>query len=257
MSLREALDQEQLDLFTELVEAYMRAPREHDRRFMAVRIRLGKAHIQGNGILREDVPWEDIEALVEQELFRYEWMTNTHGLNFTPSPRGKEFYRELMASTAEQTDQVEEHVWRYFDSQAFRQQFPTTYTKWSEASDLAWGSETQGDLSKIGHVCREAMQEFATELIAKYEVQGAEQDPALTRRRFSAVVNARREAIGERKSEVLDALFDYWVAVGNLIQRQEHAGQRQGSGDLTWEDGRRAVFQLGFVMFEAARTLEG
>jgi len=40
------------------------------------------------------------------------------------------------------------------------------------------------------------------------------------------------------------------------MQRQIHAREAQGDV-LVWEDGRRLVFQLGFVMFEAARTLDG
>jgi hypothetical protein len=68
------------------------------------------------------------------------------------------------------------------------------------------------------------------------------------------VVNARRADLGERKSEILDALLAYWRATDSLIQRQEHGGQREGE-PLTPEDGRRAVFQTAVVMFEADRTL--
>ncbi len=98
------------------------------------------------------------------------------------------------------------------------------------------------------------MQEFATSLLELHGVQDANPDKAKTRDRFSAVVNSRRAGLGERKSEILDALFGYWSATENLIQRQEHAGQREGES-LTPEDGRRAVFQTAVVMFEADRTL--
>ena len=79
-------------------------------------------------------------------------------------------------------------------------------------------------------------------------------DADKTRDRFSAVIKSRAADLGDRKTEILDALFDYWRATENLIQRQEHAGQREGES-LTPEDGRRAVFQTAVVMFEADRTL--
>lgn len=256
-ALDEFLEPEQIQLFKDLCEAYYARARAQRHAFMVLRT-MGGIRLQGNDIEGSaDLRYGDFEEFFRQGLIDAEYMTNARGMNFEISLKGKQFYEYLRSKAGEQTDQIEEAVWHYFDSPAFQRAYPAAYTKWSEASDLAWSSETQGNLSKIGHICREAMQDFATELIAKYDVEGANADPARTRDRFSAVINARREAIGERKSEVLDALFDYWCAVGNLIQRQEHAGQRQGSEYLVWEDGRRVVFQLGFVMFEAARTLEG
>jgi hypothetical protein len=43
-------------------------------------------------------------------------------------------------------------------------------------------------------------------------------------------------------------MVDYWNALVDLHQRQEHGAQRQGQ-PLTWEDGRRVVFQTILVMY--------
>lgn len=257
-SLEETFEPSQIELFRDLAEAFFGVPRDKRDRFMVLKVS-GGTHIQGNGLLRSSprVVYDDIMELARYGLLDVDYMTNGSGINVNISSEGRRIYQELMTNTAEATDQIEEHVWRYFNAPEFGQQFPRTFTKWRDAIDYVWGSESERDFSTIGHICREAMQEFATELIATYHVEGASQDPAKTRDRFSAVVNTRREVLGDRKSEVLDALFEYWRAVGDLTQRQEHAGQRQGSEDLVWEDGRRVVFQLGFVMFEAARTLQG
>jgi hypothetical protein len=45
-----------------------------------------------------------------------------------------------------------------------------------------------------------------------------------------------------------------YATVSDLVQRQEHAGQREGE-PLVWEDGRRIVFQTAIVMFEIDRSL--
>ena len=119
---------------------------------------------------------------------------------------------------------------------------------------LLWGEDSESELSTIGHKCREAMQEFATALLAIHAIDDANPDKAKTRDRFSAVVNRRRADIGDAKSDLLDGLFGYWRATDSLVQRQEHAGQREAE-PLTFEDGRRVGFQTAVVMFEADRTL--
>lgn len=254
--LDEWFEPEQIQLFKDLCEAYFAVPRQDRQQFMALKLGGMSQQLQGNSVLRNDFLWEDLIALRDQDLFQYELMSNSSGFNFVISPRGRQFYEQLMTSAEAQTDQIEDHVWHYFDSQSFQHSYPITYGKWRESSEMVWGSENERDFSTIGLLCREAMQEFTTELITKYNVEGANPDKAKTRDRFSTVVNARRSAISESQLDVLDALFLYWREVGVLMQRQIHAREAEGD-DLVWEDGRRLVFQLGFVLFEAARTLEG
>ena len=56
------------------------------------------------------------------------------------------------------------------------------------------------------------------------------------------------------KRFVAEKLVDYWHAVSNLAQRQEHAASREGSS-LTEDDARRVVFQTLNVMVEIDRAL--
>jgi hypothetical protein len=53
---------------------------------------------------------------------------------------------------------------------------------------------------------------------------------------------------------MLKALLAYWGTVNDLVQRQEHGGQKERE-PLKWEDGRRVVFQTAVVMFEIARVV--
>jgi hypothetical protein len=79
-------------------------------------------------------------------------------------------------------------------------------------------------------------------------------DPTKTLDRASAVINLRRQELGEASSELLDALFGYWRAVNSVVRRQEHGAQKEGE-PLTWEDGRRVVYQTMAVMVELDRAL--
>jgi len=51
----------------------------------------------------------------------------------------------------------------------------------------------------------------------------------------------------------LRSLFEYWKAVGGLIQKQEHRAEKERE-QLTWEDTRRVVFQTVNVMGELHKT---
>jgi hypothetical protein len=241
------LEPEQLALFEELLEAWRGVPRDQRQPFLYIQL-MAQNVIQGNGINKGNVSDGDVEALTAEGLISFD------GDSFTIPPRSIAMYREWKGSHVEPTADVEAQITRYLDSQRFLARYPEAYARWREAAVLLWGEDSEQELSTIGHKCREAMQEFATALLALHGVQDANPDKAKTRDRFSAVVNTRRDALGDAKSAVLDALFDYWRATDKYIQRQEHAGQREGES-LTPEDGRRTVFQTAVLMFEVDRTL--
>jgi hypothetical protein len=68
------------------------------------------------------------------------------------------------------------------------------------------------------------------------------------------VLDLQAKQLGTTEKPFLDALLGYWGTVSDLIQRQEHGGQKEGQS-LVWEDGRRVVFQTAVVMFEIDRSL--
>lgn len=245
------LEPEQEQLFMRLVEAVRSTPREKRISFMMVRT-MGGAVVQGNGF-NERVLDEDVDVLADVGLIR----VTDYGrgsTNFRIPPEAAAYYEELKARRGAPTQQIEQEILTYLDASSFQANYPQAYARWSEAASLLWHADSSSELSTIGHKCREAMQEFVTALIALHGAQDAPPDKALTRQRLRAVIAPRRPVIGEARYELLEELFDYWGAVGALIQRQEHAGQREGE-PLVWEDGRRAVFQTAVVMFEIDRSL--
>jgi hypothetical protein len=72
---------------------------------------------------------------------------------------------------------------------------------------------------------------------------------------LGAVVRSRVDKLGEKRSQLLVSMADYWEAVVDLIQRQEHGGSKESEA-LTWQDGRRVAFHTAAVMFEFATTLD-
>jgi hypothetical protein len=79
-------------------------------------------------------------------------------------------------------------------------------------------------------------------------------DPgAGTKTKIRAVFDAQ-DGLSRDKRFVADKLVDYWHAVSNLAQRQEHAASRDRE-PLTDDDARRLVFQTLNVMVEIDRAL--
>jgi hypothetical protein len=167
--------------------------------------------------------------------------------------KGFEFIEGMAAS--EPAARVEEEtITRYIQGEDFGRRHPIAYQRWAEAAALLWGEDAQTEMTTIGHKTREAAQEFVASLVQQHAVTDAPTDPAKTVARLKAVIAKHRERLGEARHDLLNALVTYWGEVNDLLQRQEHGGQKERE-PLTWEDGRRAVFHTVIVMYEIDRTL--
>ena len=199
------------------------------------------------------VPDGDIETLEAEGLLNvteYQRWSRS----FIVTPLGFSLYKELQDRSGAPAQQVEERLMRHLESEAFQRTYPDAYRKWAEAAELLSASDSQQQWTMIGHLCREAIQEFATALVERHQPPGVDQDKAHDGNRIQAVLDQQRPQLGRRVALFLDALIAYWRAVSNLVQRQEHGVQKAGS-QLVFEDGRRVVFQTAIVMFEVDRAL--
>lgn len=162
-----------------------------------------------------------------------------------------------MMSTPEQdarVERVEHELQHYLDSAAFRRRHPAAYEKWSQAAAKLWSSDSEREWTSIGHLCREAVQEFAANLVEQFQPPGAPGDRQKTVARVRVTLDQQQARLASTEKPFLEALMTYWGAVNDLIQRQEHGGQREGN-PLVWEDARRVVFQTVVVMYELDRSL--
>lgn len=116
-----------------------------------------------------------------------------------------------------------------------------------EAESLLYAEDTENTLTTIGHLLREAMQEFASALVDRFKPPRVDSDKAKTVSRIKAVLGMLR--LSDKVSAFLDALIAYWGTVADLVQRQEHGGLKEGE-PLRWLDARRIVFQVAVVMME-------
>jgi hypothetical protein len=195
----------------------------------------------------------DAEVLADVGLLRLSYNSQGNRL-FYVTPSGIRYYENRRRESPPVVT-VEHEIRAFLTSPLFIERHRSACAKWEQAIGLLWGADSGQQLTTIGHLCREALQEFVANLANENDVDVSAIQPAKTVARLKAVLASRAGSIGNTESAFIDALVSYWGAVADLAQRQEHGSQREGSA-LVWEDARRLVFQTMVLMYEVARTLE-
>lgn len=166
----------------------------------------------------------------------------------------RDLHARLKPVEAHPDERVQGEMLRYVDADRFRAAYPAAYVKWAAAARLLWSENVDQHLTRIGHDCREAMQEFAQVLAEGAGLSDAlPADKAKTVARVRAVLAASKARLGEREAPFLDAMLAMWGTISDLAQRQEHGTQK--ASPLVREDARRLVFATLYVMTELDATV--
>jgi len=246
------LEPVQEELFCVLVEASRNIPRNQRGKFYFVET------LQGSFINHPSLPnfspdayKGDIEVLHRVGLVNASY---DQGFVFDVLPEGFHYYEFLKGRHAEPVIRTESHSHIYLHRANFQKCYPTAFQKWIEAETLLWGTDSEKQLTTIGHLCREAMQEFATSLVDKHKPMNVDANRAHHISRIKSVIGAKGSRLSSTTIPFLEALINYWGTLSDLVQRQEHGSQREGK-PLVWEDARRIVFQTISVFVEIDRAL--
>jgi hypothetical protein len=249
------LEKEQEELLFTVVEAARNVPREQRQKFY-VSSALGslQSFLMHQGLPEGQIlVYEgDVEILAHAGLLRLTYEGNS--MSFDVMPSGFKYYEYLKQRTGQPVQRIEASIRNYLGGDFFQQKYAQGYQKWLSAETMLWSSDSEQRLTTIGHLCREAMQEFASDIVEQYQPQNVSQDKAHIVARIRAVLDLQSRQLGVTYKPFLDALLAYWGTVSDLIQRQEHGGQKEGQ-PLVWEDARCVVFQTAIVMFEISSGL--
>lgn len=251
------LEQEQEELLSMLVEAHRNLPWEQREPFMVMtfddRVYVELRH-RGLPSGSANAYPGDIETLARERLISLD--DELHGLvySFDIIPQGFAYYKQMNLRDGQPLERVETNIRNYLESYPFKQKHSKAYLKWHDAEALLWETDSERQLTTIGHLCREAVQEFATVLVDLYAPSGVETDKTKTIARLKAVLGLCESQLGNTERPFLKALLDYRGTVSDLIQRQEHGSHRERE-PLVWTDGRRVVLQTAIVMLEIDSSL--
>lgn len=250
------LEKEQEDLLCTIVEAARNVPSEKREEFYVVSSSDGH-FLQHNGFPEGEIEFHspDLGILIEKGLILVTG-TNKYGVSrFAVTPEGFQYYRCLKKRSGESVEHVEKEVRSYIDSHDFQKRYKKAYEKWSEAESLLWETETPKQLTKIGHLCREAIQEFMDVLFTQANPPGEPKGKDKTEQRLSAIIEVKSQKLGKTERRLLRALYKYWQEVNDLIQKQVHGALKEEE-ELVWDDARRVVFQTMMLMFEVSHSLK-
>ncbi len=249
------LEDEQRDLLARFVEAHRNAPPGARAAFLASQA-FGQSQATFLHVMVPSLRFQgsvaDAEVLADFGLLRLSLNSQGDRL-FYVMPAGIEFYQADKLAFPPVAS-VEHDMREFLAAPRVRECHPSACAKWEQAVALLWAADSLQQLTTIGHLCREALQEFTGSLAGQHKVDVSTIQPSKTVTRLKAVLASRAIELGTTESAFLDALVSYWGAVADLAQRQEHGSQREGTA-LVWEDARRVVFQTVVVMYEVARAL--
>lgn len=251
------LEIEQEQLLCHIVEAARNVPSEKREEFSVIYTQV-ECFIQHTGFIDREIQIcrSDLQTLLREGLIEIGGR-NQYGMmsRFDVTPEGFQYYRDLKKRSGEPVEHVEEEVRSYIDAHEFQKDFPKAYEKWVEAESLLWKTDTSKQLTKIGHLCREAIQEFMDVLYTQSNPQGEPKAKGKTEQRLKAIIEVKSQKLGKTERRLLDAIYRYWEVVNDLIQKQEHGAQRE-KAQLVRKDARRVVFQTMMLMFEVSHSLK-
>jgi hypothetical protein len=249
------LEKEQEDLLNTLVETSRKIPREKRTKFIVSRANDGTTLIIPLfPNLNFNLNMIDVEILAREGLIEISYSSNGTP-NIYVLPFGFKYYELLKQKGMQPTENIENYIKNYLESNLFSDRFPNAYQKWIDAEKLLWNSDSSTQFTTIGHLCRESVQEFTSRIVEIYNPSDISPDKSLTVSRMRSVIDKQKGNLGSKERTFLDALMGYWGTVIDLIQREEHGGIKEGE-PLEWEDGRRVVFQTAIIMFEIDRSLQ-
>lgn len=250
--MNSSLEPQQIELLIQLVEAQRSLPPSRRGRFIvrtdcnAFNVWIWNEGHEGGGHDIAALP-ADLEILLGEGLIRY-----CESDMFIVCPAGLRFYEQVRLAEGKPVERTENVVRTYLNAEQFRSGYPLAYQKWQSAETKLWGDDSARNLTTIGHLCREAMQEFAGALVQGLKLEGAHPDKTKTINRVLAALDASVTTKTDRT--LIESLIGYWRATNEIVQRQEHGG-RNATEPLTWEQARLSVFHTLLIMYEIDRAI--
>jgi len=245
------LETEQEDLLSLLIEAVRNTPRDKHRKFIVDQSHSGDSLIHPGLKNGANIYYGDVEELERQGLVAIGF-SSTGSPNFDVTSQGYRYYEHLKSKKGESIHRIETTIREHINSLEFQNKYPEAFLKWSQAEESLWHTDTQKQLTTIGHLCREALQGFTNILVERHKPSDVNPDITKTIQRLKTVLET--VIISEKKKDLLIGLLTYWNAVNGIVQRQEHGAYKDGE-QIIWEDARRVVFQTMIIMFEIDKIL--
>lgn len=145
------LEKDQEDLLIEIVEIVRSIPKNNRHKFIAAQSKSGTTLIfPGYPKFNKEVFIGDLETLASEGLLALTYSSRGTP-NFNVNPLGFRYYEYIKERLGSSTERIENTMRNYLDGYEFQQKYPEAYKKWSSAEELLWQTDTEQQLTTIGH----------------------------------------------------------------------------------------------------------
>ena len=147
-------------------------------------------------------------------------------------------------------DRVEGEIRRLLTAEPPDPIYVPAFERWAPADALLWSDHGDDERwpTQVGHICREAMQDFA-DAFTQHHKQPSTLERTKTIPRIRGVLDTLASEMSDTYVRFYAALLNYWGTVNDLVQRLEHGGTKEGE-PVSWRDARAVVTQTAVVMSE-------
>lgn len=194
---------EQEEILITLVEAARNVPREQRENFL---------HIESNGpdlLFHDGLPvakqmpvvTQDLDILARAGLLDLSY-NSSGNREYWVLPRGYRYYEHLKTRDAEPVQQVEREICGLIESEGFSERYPDARQKRLPAAQGLWHADSVAEATTIGHLCREALQAFATALVERFQPDGVPTDRAKDVARIRGVLEVAKAHFGEAEHQL-------------------------------------------------------
>jgi hypothetical protein len=169
--------------------------------------------------------------------------------SFTLTSSGFQYYEFIKNESVNPIERTEKEILSFINIPSYEQRYQKAFFKWNEAEKLLWITNNEINLSTVGHLCREAMQEFLEVLVKRRGLENQCPQKDKTKNRVQVLIKNKKSTSSDTIIKLLEKLYEFWDMLNELIQRQEHYGLKERE-TIVLDDAKRVVIYTVIMMNE-------
>lgn len=245
------LEEEQINLLCQIVDAHRNVTPSKRTDFIVTHDMTSDSMLHpGFSKGWTDVVIVDLRILDSSGLIKIYNTNNPHTeFSFTLTSLGFQYYEFIKDKSISPIERIQKEILSFIEIPSFEQRYKKAYLKWKESEKLLWSTNSDINLSTVGHLCREALQEFLEILIIKHQLEKEYPQKDKTKGRVKALINNRKTTSSDTIIKLLEKFYEFWDMLNELVQRQEHYGLKERE-TIVLDDAKRVVIYTVIIMNE-------
>lgn len=245
------LEEEQINLLSQIVDAHRNVTPSKRTDFIVTHDMTSDSMLHpGFSKGWTDVVIVDLRILDSSGLIKIYNSNNPQTeFSFTLTSLGFQYYEFIKDKSINPIERIQKEILSFINIPSFEQRYQKAFLKWKESEKLLWSTNTEINLSTVGHLCREALQEFLEILIIRHQLEKEYPEKDKTKGRVKALINNKKSTSSDTIIKLLEKFYEFWDMLNELVQRQEHYGLKERE-TIVLDDAKRVVIYTVIILKE-------